>query len=187
MGPDKASLRKSVRAKRRALSPDEGLSESRKIVARLLAFLETFPCETVLAYASFDGEVETADLRAVLRNRGKNVLLPRVEGEKLVTVPDPGDEALVKSALGVPEPQGPPRTGPIDLILVPGLAFDVHGRRLGFGKGYYDRFLADHPESLRAALAFSFQIFPDIPSEPHDQPVHILIGGEFCLDLRNKH
>jgi 5-formyltetrahydrofolate cyclo-ligase len=76
----------------------------------------------------------------------------------------------------IPEPKNHPYTGDFDLIVVPGMAFDKAGHRLGRGKGYYDRFLSQYPQVYTIGLCFDFQLLPEVPSEPHDCLINEVIS-----------
>ena len=131
-------------------------------------------------YASLPGEAETRWLWHELGNRDITVLFSRTipEGHLLepCRIRDPRD--LVPGPMNIlqPRPELSPWKGPIGVIIVPGLAFGPNGERLGFGAGYYDRFLAQHPEARRIGLCLDDQIRPDIPMEGHDEPLDALLA-----------
>lgn len=115
--------------------------------------------------------------------RGKRVVVPvtrpRTKRLSLSEVRDPGRE-LAPGAFGVPEPvpsaRRPVPVRELDLVLVPGLAFDRRGHRLGHGHGYFDRFLARLPKTTPViGLAFKFQLLERLPSDPHDRAVHTVL------------
>lgn len=178
----KAALREAVLRRRAALPEQERASLSRRILAEVLDLPSYRLSNVVLAYASFGAELRTDEyLRRVLDD-GKTLLLPRVEpgGLRLYGVRDVvGD--LVPGTWGIREP-APERCtradpGTVDFALVPGVAFDLAGRRLGYGGGYYDRLLAEGPVG-RASLvsgAFEVQIVEEVPADPHDVPVDVVI------------
>ena len=124
--------------------------------------------------------VDPAPLLDVLRERGAAVVLPRVDFELGAIVLHhhaPGDR-LEESGFGVPEPlPSAPRAdlAAVDLALVPALAIDPAGARIGYGKGFYDQLLPTLPNAFRLALAYDFQLVSEIPAEPHDQPIHALV------------
>jgi 5-formyltetrahydrofolate cyclo-ligase len=138
-----------------------------------------------MLYMHFRSEVQTAGLLAQWLAQGKTVCVPRVlRSESLllpVRISDP-DRDLLPGYCGIPEPAPslpassvlPPAT--IDAVIVPGSVFDPKGGRLGYGGGYYDRFLSrDAPQALRIALAFDLQVVERVPTEAHDQPVDIVV------------
>jgi 5-formyltetrahydrofolate cyclo-ligase len=127
----------------------------------------------IAAYISMAGEVPTAGLIAAARSLGKTIVLPRVVGRNHLELHHWEGEPLLPGSFGIGEPPAnAPQVAPdqIDLFLVPGLAFDLSGGRLGMGKGYYDRLL---PQSagFRVGLCWECQLLPEVPMEPHDQRV----------------
>lgn len=136
---------------------------------------------SVLLYAPIRGEVETELLARAALAAGKRLVLPRVHQEPkgLVLHAYSGDPAtLVKGAYGIREPAADwPEVGlaAVDLVVVPGVAFDGHGNRLGYGGGYYDRFLPEvrkaNPKVSLVGLAYGFQVVESLPAEAHDIPM----------------
>ncbi|MBQ8884863.1 MAG: 5-formyltetrahydrofolate cyclo-ligase [Clostridia bacterium] len=124
-------------------------------------------------YLSFSGEAPTDKLIARLQESGKAVYCPRLEGGKMFAVPIGEDFSL--SSLGIREPVGEVYAGGIDVVVLPLLAIDKKGNRLGYGGGYYDRFLAEHPEALPVAWCYDFQLTESVPSEPWDIPARLII------------
>lgn len=149
--------------------------------------------ETVLLYVTaFPEEVVTAPLIDRTLSRGQRLALPRVECRsqslRLFEVRDPAAE-LSRGSLGIPEPGADcPEITPqqVDWVLVPGLAFDPRGFRLGRGAGHYDRLLPQlRPDAPRWALAFDSQWLDMLPVEPHDQPLDGIVSpGRSAVGLR---
>lgn len=181
------TLRRQARATRDGLDEATRRVLSSRIAERVLEMPEFVRAERFLLYAAFRGEVETAGLRAALLARGKVVCLPlavpETKGMRAVRV-DGGVE-LAPGFQGIPEPRGgrdfPPED--LDVVVVPGLLFDRQGNRLGYGGGYYDRFLADRaPRALRVGLGFACQVAEGgIPAEPHDARLDVLVTEEGVL------
>lgn len=147
----------------------------RRKLVRLAAFRKA---KTVLCYVSLLYEVETRRLIEQMLDAGKRVVVPRVVRRQLLLseLRDP-DEDLSPGAFGVlePRPQAhrPVRPEELDLAIVPGLAFDRRGHRLGHGWGYFDRLLARVPRvTPTVGVCFSFQLVDRLPTGPHDRPVH---------------
>lgn len=143
---------------------------------------------TIFSYLSFRDEPITQDLLRRCLERGDRVLVPKVVSNQAMTLHEiGGEEDLVHSTWGIPEPKDTTpiwlstRYHEIDLVIVPGLAFDLQGGRIGFGAGYYDRFveqlnihLDHHRYTWMASLAFKESIVSDIPMEDHDFRVDML-------------
>ncbi|MCF0197829.1 MAG: 5-formyltetrahydrofolate cyclo-ligase [Bacteroidaceae bacterium] len=134
---------------------------------------------TVLLYYPLPDEV---DVRPLVRHAlllGKRVLLPVVVGDDLVLREYREGAVMQVDVFGISEPTGPDFTDyeSVDFALVPGMAFDVHGRRVGRGKGYYDRLLPRLPRAYIMGICFPFQYFPSVPSEPHDILMDEVVAG----------
>jgi 5-formyltetrahydrofolate cyclo-ligase len=174
----KRDLRKRVEKMRRALDPGAVARMSEAVTAALLATGAFRAAHRVLAYLPLPGEVRTDPIRTACRDAGKQTFVPawhaanaRYEPARL----EP-DSPLTRGKFGVAEPAGKdwvPLTA-IDLVLVPGVAFDPNGHRLGRGGGYYDRMLAACP-GTRIGLAFECQLVPHVPTEPHDIAMDLLV------------
>lgn len=120
----------------------------------------------IFVYLSFSSEAPTDKLIDDLLEQGWQVYAPRVDGKEMYAV-EYGDDFTL-SALGIREPLGKVYDGTVDAVVVPMLAVDEQGGRLGYGGGYYDRYLSVHTESLRIAYGFDFQIVRQVPTETHD-------------------
>lgn len=144
---------------------------------RLLGLPELEGVGTMLLYAALREEVDVASLVAPLHERGIRTLFPRVRGERLELVAAADLLTLPLGHRGVREPTG--RTVDpevVEIALVPGLAFDLRGGRLGTGGGHYDRLLDRFPpRTVRIGVAFACQLVPRIPLEPHDESVHLVV------------
>lgn len=165
----KAHLRERVQAWRLHLSRADVERWSAAITGHALAWPPLGRAAVVLAFASLAREPQTGALIAALQARGALVALPRVHGPDMEAwaVPVAGSGAAGDGVVG------PTR---IDLVLVPGVAFDGRGRRLGRGGGHYDRYLARvAPACVRLGLCFEGQRVPAVPAEAHDQGVDALV------------
>ena len=176
----KQEIRRRLRALRQSLAPGEIEARSRQIENRVRALEDYAEAGALLVYLALPEEVQTGALIEEALRSGKRVYVP-------VVVPGASDLNLAEytgpECLDQPGPFGlrQPRPGSgfpdrLDLVLTPGLAFDRAGRRLGFGKGYFDRLFARlSPECLRVGLAFEFQVIPRVPAGPGDRPVHRVV------------
>jgi 5-formyltetrahydrofolate cyclo-ligase len=172
----KRRLRRDVLERRDALDPDARAAWGALATDRLLALPELTDAGAVMAFWSFGSEVPTDPLIAELHERGANVALPRIEGGDIVAVAFvPGQETRTTS-FGAREPLGPalvPAT--LDVVVVPGVAFDRGGRRIGYGAGYYDRFLP-RTGAFAVAIAFSIQVLDEpLPAGNADVPVDAIV------------
>jgi 5-formyltetrahydrofolate cyclo-ligase len=169
----KRALRRTVLAERDAVPQDDRSARSRAIADRFFGLPETAGAETVLAFWSFGSEVETAPLISRLRSEGKTVALPRIEGGDVVPVVAAPGAPMRETSFGAMEPEGPALdVAELDLVVVPGVAFDRWCGRVGYGGGYYDRFLERRREGVAAiAFAFALQIVDRVPSGAIDRRV----------------
>lgn len=171
---DKNTLRQQIRTLKKQHSPEELRIQSEKILQRLAANPCFLQAEKVMLYASLPDEVQTLDFIETWRYR-KTIILPTVVGDDIVPVEMAENVTLAEGNFRIPEPQNHPYTGDFDLIVVPGMAFDADGHRLGRGRGYYDRFLTRHPDVHTIGICFDFQLLPEIPTEPHDRIIDEII------------
>jgi 5-formyltetrahydrofolate cyclo-ligase len=170
---EKRSLRERALAARTRLSPEERRVASSAISERV-AGLELFARAAAVAlYAPMGAEVDTADIARRAAAAGKRVAWPRIDpGALALSFASCPPEALVEGPLGTRQPPGEAPRVPlesIDCILVPGVAFDARGARLGRGRGHYDATLAALPAgAARVGLCFEVQLVAAVPREPHD-------------------
>ena len=177
----KAEARRRVLEARDALTTAGRRRMSAAVCARAARLPELAAAGTVMSFASFRTELDTAPLADWVLAAGKTLCLPRVLGGRRMAafrVADPASD-LVPGAWGIPEPrEGLPEVPPleIDLVLVPGSAFDEEGDRCGYGGGFYDTYLPlTRPGTPWVALAFELQLVPAIACEPHDLPVTVIV------------
>ncbi|MDN7012798.1 5-formyltetrahydrofolate cyclo-ligase [Methanoculleus sp. FWC-SCC3] len=178
MSQTKAALRLRAKEARALLSPEEIAAYSAGIEQRLLDLLDGF--ETVMVYVSKPLEAETKGLIATLNRRGVRVVVPIIEREtcslRLSYLPDPS--VLIPSTFSVPEPIGhelPAQPEDVEAVVIPMLAFDAEGNRLGYGAGYYDRFLCQYPHPKKIGIAFSCQQADCIPADENDVKMDYIV------------
>ena len=178
----KATLRETVLRRRDALPPEERAALSARIISSVLRLGAYRRSDAVLAYASFGSELRTDDLLRRTLADGKTLVLPRVEdgGLKLYEVRDV-DRDLVPGTWGIREPvtENCPVADPggLDFALIPGVAFDRRGRRLGYGGGFYDRLISSYLQegTPLVAGAFEVQMVEEVPVGPGDVPVDAVV------------
>jgi len=150
---------------------------SQQICDRLLALRETAMAEVVFVYVSYLNEVATHDLIEQFLDVGKTVIVPKiVSPTRIIAVEIKGLDELKQGEHGILEPPGERQyRGPIDVCITPGLAFTTSGDRLGFGRGYYDRFLYRFFYTISIALAFECQIVEDISTDKNDRAMGLIV------------
>lgn len=179
----KAELRKAALAQRDALAKPQRELAAQAVAQRLRAMPIWQRAQVLLSTMAFGSELDLAALHQEWLQRGRVLVLPRMappaKALELRLVTDLQHQ-LSPGRWGIREPQPAhcPLVDPgrIDLVLVPGLAFDRRGNRLGYGAGYYDRILQSLPRAAwRVACAFDGAVLADVPTQDHDQPVDLLI------------
>jgi 5-formyltetrahydrofolate cyclo-ligase len=183
----KKALRQKILDARFAMKPEERHAKSREIEKRLFALPEFLAADSVLFYASFRSEVETHDMVRRALAAGKRIVLPKVSGKELVLFEIRDFDRDVKPGKwDIPEPFRGTRAGPeqLDVVIVPGAAFDVLGNRLGYGAGFYDKLLKGY-KGVTAALAFELQIVPAVPADPHDVPMQKIVTEKRIIEIKN--
>ena len=174
----KKEIRERMRRLNRALDSRQRLRASAAIFSAVERLPEFRAARTVAVFAALPDEPATDEVLARWAST-RRVVLPRVEGDAMrfyACRPD----ALVFGAFGILEPQGerPCPAGEIDLVVCPGVAFTADGRRLGRGRGYYDRYLGDPAfRGFRVGVCYAHQLVDDLPVEPHDMRMDRVITG----------
>lgn len=176
----KSALRLEARAARRAVLPEMRRAAAYAIAKRVQALPVIQTASAVLLYGASPEEVDPSVLEDALRDLGLRIAYPRIEGSASLTlhwVPNRAD--LVSGAFGLlqPAPYAPPAPmAEISALIVPGVAFDAEGNRLGYGGGYFDTLLADWPElPPTIGIAYDEQVFEHVPHSDRDRPVDYVI------------
>jgi len=178
----KKGIRKEILKKRDEMSHDIRTTKDVFIKNRLFSLREFMDAKIVFFYASFRSEVETLSMIKESLEMGKRVVLPKVqrEGHRVMLYEITDISELSLGHMGIPEPSfSNARSLSLDvvnLIVIPGVAFDYSGNRLGYGGGYYDMLLAQKKRKIPiVALAYEEQLVDQIPSEPHDVKIDIIL------------
>lgn len=180
----KYQLRERILTLLRSQKEEERLTNSLKIAEKLYLMPEYKNSKMILFYASFDGEVDTFEMMKQAQTENKTIALPYIDKKSNLMAPKivQNLKDLKIGCYGIMEPScqdSPVVKGEINLVVVPGIAFDKHNNRLGRGGGYYDRFLAEIPtQTPTVGLAFDFQIVDQLHAiEPHDQAVAYVLSN----------
>jgi 5-formyltetrahydrofolate cyclo-ligase len=174
----KEALRRRMLAARNAIPAAERMRRSEEIARRVTALPEAADLGRVFTFLSFGSEVSTAPLIAAFREAGARVAVPVLEGPRMDAADLLEGAALVPSGYGAMEPaeRVPVRPEEIDLVVVPALALDRLGRRLGYGGGYFDRFLPRlRPDCAVVAIGFAEQMVEAVPVGPADRVVPVIV------------
>ena len=177
---DKSALRRTIREKKRAMTDQQIESASAELAERLFAHPAYQQAKALYGYLSYNQEVRTAAILERAQRDGKRVAVPKVYGDEMKFLWLDDLAAVAPGTYGIPEPvaDGPVAGDPAALVLMPGLAFDREGHRMGYGGGFYDKYLAAHPGHPTLALCYGFQMLPHLETEAHDLPVDYVIWSD---------
>jgi len=188
----KRALRDRVLGRRDALPGAQRLAAGEALRARLTALPVVAGARTMLCFASFRSEVDTTPLIAWCLARGTAVALPRIVGAHHMEAYAVTDlqRDLVAGRWDIPEPRpGLPLVDPaaIDVVIVPGSAFDRAGGRMGYGGGFYDTFLARlRPDARRIGIGFDLQVVDRVPREAHDLCVDLIVTESRAIETAGR-
>jgi 5-formyltetrahydrofolate cyclo-ligase len=189
----KSTIRASIISQRNKIRRPEITQKSAFIKERLFG-LEEFQCShTILFYVSYGSEVATHEMIQACLASGKKVVVPCTDAKnrKLSLSELRHWEDLEVGAYRIQEPRVECRCDvsldAVDLIIVPGIAFDMAGHRIGHGMGYYDRLLSENVEATKVALAFELQLVDKIPAERHDVSVDMIITEKRIIHTKNSY
>lgn len=177
---DKKELRRQIREKKRAMSEEQIVSASFRLGEMLFSTQQYQDAKTLYGYLPYNQEVRTVSMLQRALTDGKRVAVPKVYDDEMRFIYIENFEQLEKSDMGIPEPiaDDPVADDPTALVLMPGLAFDEAGHRIGYGGGFYDKFLAAEPSHPTVALCYDFQMMPQLDTEEFDIPVDLVLWAE---------
>lgn len=170
---DKTALRKEIREKKRAMAPEQIEKASHALAQQFFATSYYREAKTLYGYLPYNQEVYTVPMLEQALLDGKKVAVPKVYGDTMRFIWLEDLHKVEKGYAGIPEPVAdePVADDKNALVLMPGLAFDAAGHRIGYGGGFYDRFLAEEPNHPTLALCYDFQMLEHLETEEFDIPV----------------
>lgn len=174
----KKEIRARVRRLRKELDPAEEERANQAIASRLLGLAEIERADCIYCYVDYNHEAATKSLIGGWLALKKRVAVPKVDGREMTFhYIESLDTDIVLDSRGLPGPKnGLVKACEEDaLVLMPGVAFDLSNHRVGYGGGYYDRFLSEEPSHDTVAIAFDFQVFSQVPHEPFDIRPRLLV------------
>ena len=174
---DKKELRRVIREQKKAMTETEIVSSGERLAEKFYACPQYAAAKTIYGYLPYNQEVRTVPMLERALRDGKRVAVPKVYGDEMRFIYMEDLSLVEKSDMGIPEPvaDGPVGDDPTALVLMPGLAFTVNGDRMGYGGGYYDKFLAAEPGHPTVALCYAFQMVEELPTQDHDIPVDLVL------------
>lgn len=177
---NKKELRGKIREMKRAMTEQQIENASRELGEKFAACEQYIHAKTIYGYMPYNQEVRTVPMLERALREGKQVAVPKVYGDTMRFILVTDLTRMAKSNMGIPEPidDGPVAADPAALVLMPGLAFTIRGDRMGYGGGYYDKFLSAEPNHPTVALCYDFQILESLPTEEYDIPVDLVLTGE---------
>ncbi len=166
-----------IRTRKRAMTAAE-IEEKSRLLGQQLAECQVYrQAQTVYGYLPYNQEVRTVPILEQALKDGKRVAVPKCYGEEMRFIYLDDLTQVAPGYAGIPEPiaDGPVAEDKTALVLMPGLAFDPQGHRIGYGGGFYDRFLAEEPDHPTVALCYNFQMMEHLETEEFDIPVDIVL------------
>lgn len=174
---DKKELRRQIRERKRAMTVQEIESKSQALAELFFASEQYRQAKTLYGYLPYNQEVRTVPMLQKALEDGKRVAVPKVYGEEMRFIYMEDLSQVSLGYAGIPEPiaDGPVAEDPEALVLMPGMAFDPQGHRIGYGGGFYDKFLASEPNHPTVALCYDFQVMDRLETEEFDIPVDLVL------------
>lgn len=175
---DKKALRREIAAKKRAMTPLQIENASQRLAEKFFRTEFYRNAQSIYGYLSYNQEVRTDGILRRAMADGKRVAVPKVFGDEMRFLWIDDLDLVALGYFDIPEPiaNGPVADDDLALVLMPGLAFDSKGHRIGYGGGFYDRYLSAHPDHKLVALCYDFQLLDQLETEDHDIPVDLVIA-----------
>ncbi len=177
---DKTALRRSIQAQKRAMTQEQILSASEDLGEQFASCEFYKQAKTIYGYLPYNQEVRTVPMLQRALREGKRVAVPKVYGDEMKFIYMTDLSQVDTGYAGIPEPiaDSPVADDPTALVLMPGLAFDPQGHRIGYGGGFYDKFLALEPNHPTVALCYGFQMLDALETQEHDIPVDLVLWSK---------
>ena len=174
---DKKELRTKIRNLKRAMTEEEIVAAGERLGELFLNCPQYKQAKTIYGYLPYNQEVRTVAMLEQAMRDGKRVAVPKCYGDEMRFIYMDDLSKVEKGYANIPEPiaDDPIADDPTALVLMPGLAFTKDGKRMGYGGGFYDKFLASEPDHPTVALCYAFQMLEDLPTEEYDIPVDCVL------------
>ena len=174
---DKKALRQRIKEQKRSMTQEQISLASQKLGQLFVNTPQYREAKTIYGYLPYNQEVRTVPMVERALSEGKRVAVPKVYGDEMRFIYIEDLSGIAPGSFGIPEPvlDGPVADDPNALVLMPGLAFDRQGNRMGYGGGFYDKFLNQEPNHPTVALCYEFQMQESLPVEEFDVPVDLVL------------
>ena len=174
---DKKELRRTIRERKRSMTEEEIVSRSQMLGLLFIQSEAYKNAKTIYGYLPYNQEVRTVPMLEKALRDGKRVAVPKCYGDEMKFIFMDDLSKVENGYANIPEPiaDGPVADDETALVLMPGLAFDPQGHRVGYGGGFYDKFLSKEPNHPTLALCYEFQMLPSLETEAHDIPVDYVL------------
>ena len=181
---EKRKIRDKIKKLRSNLTKEQVAEESKLIYNQIIDNKIFERAEVVMSYMSFQNEIDTEKINDYIISCGKKLLLPKMIDREVIKPIEYTGEFEIDNSFGIKEPVGEIYNGDIDLIIVPGVVFDIEGNRIGYGRGYYDRFLKLYPRARKISLAYEFQIIDNLEVEEHDEKIDEIVTKNNIIRIK---
>ncbi|MBQ5865360.1 MAG: 5-formyltetrahydrofolate cyclo-ligase [Oscillospiraceae bacterium] len=174
---DKKELRRQIRELKRAMTNEQINAASARLGELFLNCPQYKQAKTIYGYLPYNQEVRTVPMLEQAMKEGKRVAVPKCYGDEMRFIYMDDLSKVEKGYANIPEPiaDDPVADDKTALVLMPGMAFTKDGKRMGYGGGFYDKFLASEPDHPTVALCYDFQMVEDLPTEDYDIPVDCVL------------
>lgn len=183
---EKKDIRNQILIKRLGIAKEKLMDKSEKICKSFLALPQYQNANLLYIYMDFKNEVITKQIIVDAHQKGKKVAIPKVVKDQIIFYYlEPNDRELKEGYFGIREPKiAKPVEDKSGIMVVPGIAFDERGYRVGYGKGYYDRYLQDNEVAQKISLVLELQMVMQVPYDAYDIPVDFIITEKRVINCR---
>ncbi len=185
---EKTQLRPSLIHRRSQIGNDQITQHSKTIQCRLMALPEIQACKSIFCFVSLAEEVETHSLIDSMLQEGKLLTIPKIiHSKQMIAIPFKNWSELTPGQLGILTPMSSVSyKGEIDVCITPGIGFTANGTRLGYGQGYYDKWLAKHTVKYKIAVAFECQLVDNLPTDANDVAMDMIVTEERIIRVHSE-
>ena len=181
---EKRKTRDRIKKLRLNLTKEQVAEDSELIYNKIIDSKIFESAKVIMSYMSFQNEIDTEKINDYIISCGKKLLLPKMLDREIIKAIEYTGEFKIDNSFGIKEPVGEIYDGDIDLVIVPGVVFDREGNRIGYGRGYYDRFLKLYSRARKISLAYEFQILDRLEVEKHDEKIDEIVTKNNIIRIK---